>query len=102
MDLLAASDYLQMLELKEICLDEVPGILEPANAIEWWKEARKLNYDDVKVRCEEIIANDFYQVSQQTDFLKLDFDEVERITNICRANVGKDEVLYSIAGWVSP
>ena len=48
MDLLAASDYLQMAELKAMCLDEVPDILEPGNVISWWKEAAKMNYDTIK------------------------------------------------------
>ena len=56
MELIAAADYLQMAELKEMCLAEVPDILEPANVISWWKEAAKMSYDTIKKPCEEIMT----------------------------------------------
>ena len=64
MDLLAASDYLQMTELREMCLDEVSEILEPDNVIEWWKEAVKMNYNTIKEKCEEIMVASFKEISQ--------------------------------------
>ena len=54
MDLIAASDYLQMTDLKEECLNEVPDILEPENVINWWKEANIMNYQNIKNQCENI------------------------------------------------
>ena len=35
MELFKASDYLQIKQLREMCVDEIPTILEPANAISW-------------------------------------------------------------------
>ena len=102
MDLIAASDYLQMMELKEICLEEVPGILEPINVILWWQEACKMNYDNIKDKCEKIIADNFHQVSQQTDFLQLDLGEVLRcIKSMCSNSVKNDDILDGTMKWVS-
>ena len=102
MDLIAASDYLQMIELKEICLEEVPGILEPNNVISWWKEACFMNYDSIKDKCENLIADNFHQVSQQTDFLQLGRDKVlDCIKSICSHNVKSDDILDSTMRWVS-
>ena len=70
MDLIAAADYLQMTELKQMGLDEVPAILDHGNVIAWWKEAIKMNYDNIKEQCEEMMAANFQQISQQIDFLK--------------------------------
>ena len=77
MDLLSAADYLQMTELKEMCLDEVPDILEPGDVIEWWKEAAKMNYETIKEQCEDMMVANFRQISQQTDFLNLDLTEMQ-------------------------
>ena len=77
MDLIAAADYLQMTELKAMCLDEVPDILEPVNVISWWKEAAKMNYDAIKQPCEEVMAANIKQISHQTDFQNLDLSEMQ-------------------------
>ena len=100
MDLLAASDYLQMTELKERCLDEVPDILEPSNVIEWWKEAAKMNYDTIKDKCEEIMIVNFKQISQQADFLALDLREVQYyLSDICSDSVHSDDTVDAVIRW---
>ena len=102
MDLIAAADYLQMTELKEMCLDEVPAILEPANVITWWKEAFKMNYDAITDRCEEIIAANVNQVSQQDDFLNLSIAEMQHyVSSVCKDSVKADDVLDAVMRWVS-
>ena len=104
MALIAAADYLQMTELKEMCLDEVPAILEPANVITWWKEAGKMNFDTINDRCEEIITTKFSQISQQTDFLNLGFAEMQHfINNVCKPKdtMKADDVLDAVMRWVS-
>ena len=102
MALITATDYLQMTELKEMCLDEVPAILEPANVIAWWKEAVKMNFDTIKDRCEEIIAAKFNQISQQHDFLNLSVAEMQHfVSNVSKDSVKVDDVLDAIMRWVS-
>ena len=97
MELVAATDFLQMTELKEMCLGEVPDILEPGNVVEWWKEARKMNYDTIKKQCEEIIAANFKQISQQIDFLNLDVKEMEHcMSDICSDTVNSDDILDAV------
>ena len=100
MDLLSAADYLQMAELKEMCLDEVPDILEPDNVIEWWKEAAKMNYDTIKKTCEEIMVANFKQISHQTDFLNLDLKEVQYyLSDICSDTVCSDDTVHATLRW---
>ena len=59
MDLIATADYLQMTELKQMGLDEVPGMLDLENVISWWKEATKMNYDSIKEQLEEMMVENF-------------------------------------------
>ena len=102
MALITASDYLQMTDLKEMCLDEVPAILEPANVITWWKEAGKMKYDTIKDKCEEIIAAKFSQISQQDDFLNPAVTEMQHfVSNVCKDSVKADDVLDAVMRWVS-
>ena len=100
MDLLAATDYLQMIELKKMCLNEVPAILEPGNVIEWWKEAAKMNYDSIKKPCEEIMAANFRQISRLTGFLNLELPELQSyVINICSDKVDRDIILDAAMKW---
>ena len=102
MDLLAASDYLQMSELKEICLDEVPGILEPGSVIEWWKEAMKMNYDNINLKSEEIMVANVQKISHQTDFLNLDLNEMQHyVSEICCDIIRSDDIIDAAMRWVT-
>ena len=102
MDLIAAADYLQMMELKQMGLDEVPDILELGNVIVWWKEAIKMNYDRFKEQCNEIMVANFSQISQQIDFLNLDLNEMNYyVFDICSDTVNSDEAVDVLMRWVS-
>ena len=102
MDLIAAADYLQMTDLKEMCLDEVPGILEPSNVIEWWNEAEMMNYNAIKEQCEETIIAKFNLISQQNDFLNMELDKLHYyVSDICCDTVNSDATVDAVLRWVS-
>ena len=102
MDLIAAADYLQMTELKQMGLDEVPDILEPGNVISWWKEASKMNYISIKEQCEVMMAAKFEEISEQIDFLNLDLNDLNHyILDICSDTVNSDDTLDILIRWVS-
>ena len=101
-ELIAAADYLQMTDLKEMCLGEVPCILESGNVISWWKEAAKMNYVTIKNQSEEMIAANFKQISQQIDFLNLDLKEMDYcMSDICSDTVNSDDILDAVMRWTS-
>ena len=100
MELIAAADYFQMTDLKEMCLGEVPCILEPGNVTSWWKEAAKMNYDAIKKQCEEMMAVNFKQISQQMDFLNLDLKEMDYcVSDICCDTVSSDDIFDAVMRW---
>ena len=102
MALIAAADYLQMAELKAMCLDKVPDILEPGNVITWWKEAAKMNYDTITELCEEIMMANVKPISHQTDFLNLDLNEIQHyVSDICSDNLNSDHTVDGLMRWVS-
>ena len=102
MDVIAAADYLQMTDLKEMCLSNLPDILEPAKIIEWWNEAEKMNNDTIKKQCEEKIVAKFNQISQQKDFLNLELDKLQYCgSDICSDTVNSDDAVDAVFRWVS-
>ena len=102
MDLTAAADYLQMTELKEMCLDEVPDILELGNVISWWKEAAKMSYDTIKKPCEEIMTANIRQISKQNYFLNLDLHQIQLyVSDICSDCVRSDHIVDGLMRWVN-
>ena len=101
MDIITASDYLQMTELKEMCIAEVPAILKPGNVVSWWEESSILGLDGIKTLCKEMMASDINKVSEQSEFLNLSYTELDQyICDICRDNV-HDDVLAAVMRWVS-
>ena len=83
-----------------MCLDEVPDILVPDNVIEWWKEAMKMNYDNIKGKCEEIMAANFGQITHQTDFLNLDLKQMQHyMSDLCGDTVHSDDVIDATIRW---
>ena len=102
MDLISAADYLQMAKLKEMCLSEVPDILDPGNVISWWKEAAKMSYDTIKEKCEGLMAASIKKISRQNDFLNLDLNEIQHYaSNICTDSVNSDHLVNGLMRWVN-
>ena len=101
MDIIAASDYLQMTELKEMCIAEVPSILKPSNVISWWKESDMLGLGGIKLLCTKMMASDIDKVSEQPEFLSLSYTEIEQyIGDICQDDI-HDGVLAATMRWIS-
>ena len=102
MDLLKASDYLQIKQLKEMCVDEIPTILKHANAISWMKLVDKLNLPDVKALCMDIMVSNFPEVSQQKDFLTMSDTEVQDYFGaVIGSDINVDNILDSTMRWIS-
>ena len=102
LDLVNAAEYLQMDELKSICVAEVPAILEPANAISWRKMANKMELENIKTKCEAIMIGKFQEVSKQTDFFHLHYEELySYLCDICGTTVKSDDTLDVALRWVN-
>ena len=100
-DLLKASDYLQMEVLKEMCIGEVSGVLEPDNVISWLEVATKLDLAHISSMCIKIMVSNFAEVSSQQEFLALESTEIQQyFTEIMNIHdIDHDCVLYLIMSW---
>ena len=101
MDVITAADYLHMKELKEMCLKEVPAILEVGNVLEWWKMCGKIDLDATKKHCEELMATAFAEITKHREFLRLNHAEVtDYFNHICGQSTERDDILKAAMFWV--
>ena len=61
-----------------------------------------MNYKGIKEQCEEMMAANFRLITQQTDFLNLDFNKMQHyMSDICSDTVNGDDVVDATVHWVS-
>ena len=102
MDVITAADYLHMKELKEMCLKEVPAILEVGNVLEWWKMCGKIDLDTTKEHCEELMATAFVEITKHREFLRLNHAEVtDYFNHVCGQSIERDDILKAAMYWVN-
>ena len=102
MDVITAADYLHMKELKEMCLKEVPAILEVGNVLEWWKMCGKIDLDTTKEHCEELMATAFVEITTHREFLRLNHAEVtDYFNHVCGQNIERDDMLKAAMYWAN-
>ena len=95
-----ACDYLQLMELRKRCLRQAPNVINPVNAVSWYKFAYNLNIDELKNRCLELIYL-LTDVSKGSDFLELGFTEVSScISDAQEMGADGDDLLEATINWV--
>ena len=97
-----ASDYLQLVELRERCLRQAPNTIKPNNAISWHKLADNLNINELKTRCSELLSSSLADVSKGSEFLELSFTEVSScISGAQETGADSDDLLEATTNWVA-
>ena len=102
-DLLKASDYLQMDVLTEMCINGVSSILKPDNVISWLEVATSLCLPNITSMCTKIIFSNLAEVSRQPEFLALESTEVQYyFTEVMKVHgINHDIVLYLTMSWAN-
>ena len=97
-----ACDYLELLELKEHCLNQAITVLKPYNAISWYKTAENLDLHEIKAKCSEIMCSSFHKVSKEMEFLELNMAEISScIKYVQETEADPDDVLEGTFGWIN-
>ena len=55
-DTLIACDFLEFLELKKACLEQMPSLFTPSNVLGWLTIAEQLHLDGIKTICKQMIS----------------------------------------------
>ena len=102
MEMIKTTNYLQMMKLKDMYVDQVPAILGPTNVISWRKLGNQVDLADVTSRCSKIIMSSIAEISQQQEFLILDCDEVQAyFDDVVRSDTDQNKVLLAVMRWVN-
>ena len=97
-----ACDYLELLELKEQCLNQAVTILKPSNAISWYMTAENLDLHQIKPVCSDILSSSFHEVSKEIEFLELTSAEMSNcIEYMQETDADPDDVLEATFGWIN-
>ena len=97
-----AADYLQLLELKEICLGDAAPALKPSNIVSWSKLADRLDIEELKSKCVDVMASCLAEVSRFTEFQELSFAEVNSfMTSAQETDADPDDLLEASMEWIN-
>ena len=97
-----AADYLQLLELKEICLSDANTALKPSNIVSWYKLADGLDIEELKLKCAEVMSSTLAEVSRFTEFQELDFAEISSVMSSAKeTDVDPDNLLEASMEWIN-
>ena len=97
-----AADYLQLLELKEICIGDVDAALQPSNIVSWYKLADGLDIKELKSKCAEVVSSCLAEISRFTEFQELDFAEVNRFMSSAQeTDADPDDLLEASMEWIN-
>ena len=97
-----AADYLQLLELKNICLNDAAPALKPSNIVSWSKLADRLDIEELKSKCVEVMSSSLAEVSRFTEFQELSFAEVSSFMSSAQeTDVDPDDLLEASMEWIN-
>ena len=97
-----AADYLQLLELKEICVGDANTALKPSNIVSWYKFADGLDIEELKLKCAEVMSSCIAEVSRFAEFQELNFAEVNSFMSSAReTDADPDDLLEASMEWIN-
>ena len=97
-----AADYLELLELKEICLSEAMTAFRPSNIVSWYKLADRLDVGELKSKCAETMSFSLVEISQSTEFQELSFAEVNSfVSSTQESDTDPDDILEASIEWIN-
>ena len=97
-----AADYLQLLELKEICLCDAESAFKPSNIVSWYKLADGLDVEELRSKCAEVMSSSLAEVSRFAEFQELNFAEVTSFISTAQViDADPDDLLEASMQWIN-
>ena len=98
--MLQAADYLQMYELRRLCLEQFPTVVCTDNVISWFKIAGKLNLQNILCKCSDMMISKLSGISDSQEFLMLTYEELTSYFHDLK-EVNPDILLDTSLKWVN-
>ena len=98
-----AADFLQLLELKQFCIEQVPSVLKPENVISWFRLAGlHSEMKDILILCSNILFHKFDEVCKGDEYTDMHVDEIATyLSDIKGKYIDPDDVLDSVIQWMN-
>ena len=101
-DVVEAADYLQMDELKKMCIDQASPVIQPDNVISWFKFSDKMNLTELLSQCSQILTSQLDEIKAGQEFLELSISELSTyISEANRNEVDPDDLVGASFDWVN-
>ena len=85
-DVVEAADFLQMDELKQICVEKASMIVQPNNVISWFKLSDKMNLPELLAKCSEIMTSQLEEIKSGQEFLEMSISELSNYFTEAKKN----------------
>jgi hypothetical protein len=96
-----ASDYLQLLDLKEWCVSQAIKVCKPSSALAMSKLAELLELEALKTTCAKVISRGLTEVSKSGEFPRLEAAELSCLLSDAQGVADPYEMLQVTLEWVS-
>ena len=100
-DVVEAADFLQMDELKQMCIEQASPLIEPNNVIGWFKLSDKMNLTELLDQCSSMMISQLHQIKSAQEFLDMSISELNSYFSEAKRNdVDPDDVVGATLDWV--
>jgi hypothetical protein len=98
-----ACDFLQLTELRDVCLRRSLTTLNASNVISWFRVAEALACDELKTKCVDLLASSLAAVAQGSEFLELSVAEVSSYLSDAQRceQTDPDHLLDAAMAWIN-
>ena len=102
MDVIEAADFLQMDELKQMCLEQASPVIQPNNVISWFKLSDKMNLSELLSQCSKILTSQLDEIKAGQEFLELSISELSKYFSEATINdADPDDLVGASFDWVN-
>ena len=101
-DVVEAADFLQMNELKQMCIYKVPAVLQPNNVTSWLDLSDKMNLTELHTHCSQIMTSQLEEMKSGQEFLELKIAELKScLLQVKQNGADPDDLLGASLDWAS-
>ena len=101
MGMIQTCKFLQMDELLNKCIDEIPAVLKSDNVYNWLKLGQKLNQIDIEKHCVVFMVTQFREFKYSAGFVELNYAELQGLVGcLLQYDHNTDLVLIAAINWI--
>ena len=101
-DMVSACNYLQMTQLQEMNIAEIPETMDTKNVLSWLKTSAEIELQCIVDKCKKVLADHFEQISKQAEFLHLKFADLQDCLDVMDdIGVSNDDTLSAVMNWAN-